>query len=216
MEVCSYICRYRVWCFIMQVMIVGAESQGVSMAKRLEDMSLEELWELFPVELSPHREEWSVWAAVEMASISEMLRDFKPVISHVGSTALPGIMAKPVVDILVEIDEKYDPGEVRTMLIRGGYICMSESPGRLSFNKGYTPAGYAERIFHVHVRRMGDNDEIVFRDYLAEHPEVAKEYEELKRSLLPRYRHDRDGYTEAKTEFVRRIMSMARRQPERM
>lgn len=87
-----------------------------------------------------------------------------------------------------------------------GYICMSESACRMSFNKGYTPDGYAEKVFHIHFHISGDHDEVYFRDWLTSHPADAKEYEELKLSLLPRYRHDRDGYTEAKTAFIRRII----------
>lgn len=86
---------------------------------------------------------------------------------------------------------------------------MSVSDSRMSFNKGYTPAGYADKVFHIHFHRAGDNDEICFRDYLIAYPEVAKEYEILKLSLLPKYRNDRDAYTEAKSEFVRQTMKRA-------
>ena len=62
----------------------------------------------------------------------------------------------------------------------------------------------------IHCHTIGDNDEIVFRDYLIAHSEAAKEYERLKLSLLPEYKHDRDGYTDAKTEFVRKIVWLAK------
>ncbi len=55
----------------------------------------------------------------------------------------------------------------------------------------------------------GDNNEILFRDYLITNPEAAKEYELLKQSLLPKFKHDRDGYTDAKTEFVKHIVELA-------
>ncbi len=88
---------------------------------------------------------------------------------------------------------------------------MSASDRRMSINKGYTPAGYAEKVFHIHLHPYGDNDDIFFRDYLTAHPEVAKQYESLKLSLLPEYRNNRDGYTEAKTHFVKTIMTRRRR-----
>ena len=81
---------------------------------------------------------------------------------------------------------------------------MSEEAQRISFCKGYTQAGFAERVFHVHLRRRGDNRELYFRDYLNMHPAVAKEYEALKRSLRKRYEHNRDAYTQAKTAFIQR------------
>ncbi len=93
-----------------------------------------------------------------------------------------------------------------------GYICMAADKRRMSFNKGYTPEGYAEKVFHIHVHETGDNDELLFRDYLRANPKAAKEYEELKLNLVPRFHHNRAGYTEAKTDFVKRIVAEARKQ----
>ena len=77
-------------------------------------------------------------------------------------------------------------------------------------NKGYTPSGFAQKVFHLHVRLWGDNDELYFRDYLREFPAVAKAYEALKLSLWRRFEHDRDGYTEAKGDFIKKHTSLAR------
>ena len=173
-------------------------------------MTLEELWALFPIILTPHREEWAMWAREEIAELSRLLSPFIPVITHIGSTAIPNIYAKPIVDILVEVAPDVDFHSVRELMETYGYICMAERVDRISFNKGYTPEGFAEKVFHIHVHRTGDNDEILFRNYLCAHPEIALEYERLKRSLAPRYRHDRDGYTEAKSSFVSRIMTLAK------
>jgi GrpB-like predicted nucleotidyltransferase (UPF0157 family) len=114
------------------------------------------------------------------------------------------------VDILVEISPDIEWQSLKDILEHNGYICMSESETRMSFNKGYTPVGYADKVFHVHMHRTGDNDEIHFRDYLIANPESAKEYETLKLSLLPEYRNNRDGYTEDKTEFVKKIVGLAK------
>lgn len=180
--------------------------------RRLQDMTLEELWELFPIELTPHKDHWSEWAREEIKSLSVILADYYPVINHIGSTAIPDIQAKPIVDILVEISPDADWISVRKVMERNGYICMSVSDKRMSFNRGYTPEGYADRVFHIHFHCSGDNDEICFRDYLTAHPDVAREYESLKLGLLPQYRNNRDGYTDAKTEFVKRVIALANRQ----
>lgn len=148
-------------------------------------MSLEELWELFPIILSPHNPEWKIWADNEIQSLSAMLAPYSPTINHIGSTAVPDIMAKPVVDILVEIPEVCNWREVKNILEKSGYICMRDTDKRMSFNKGYTPAGYADKVFHIHIHATGDNDEIYFRDFLRLNPAVAKEYETLKLGLLP-------------------------------
>lgn len=175
-------------------------------------MSLKELWELFPIILTPHQSQWEQWAKDDMEILSKILSCYSPVIHHIGSTAIPAIWAKPIIDILVEISPDFDWSGVRTAMERSGYICMSASDTRLSFNKGYTSEGYAEKVFHIHVHTFGDNDEILFRDYLRSHPIIAREYEVLKQSLLPKYKHDRDGYTEAKSEFIRRVVGLAKRQ----
>jgi len=175
----------------------------------LEDMTLEELWDLFPIILSNHNPQWKVWADDEIQSLSELLAEFSPIINHIGSTAVPDIMAKPIVDIIVEIPSSSDWAKLKGILENGGYICMSVSDNRMSFNKGYTPSGYADKVFHIHVHSIGDNDEIRFRDCLRKNPAIAKEYEALKLSLLPEYSNNRDGYTEAKTEFIRKILNLA-------
>lgn len=172
-------------------------------------MTLAELWELFPIVLAAYNPDWSEWANEEIINLSALLKDYCPIINHIGSTAIPNIQAKPIIDILVEFNPDIDWVRIKEKMGTAGYICMSISDSRMSFNKGYTLAGYAEKVFHIHFHRIGDNDEIRFRDYLIAHPEVAKEYEKLKLSLLPKYRNDRDGYTEAKSEFVRRTIKQA-------
>lgn len=178
--------------------------------RNLKDMTLAELWELFPIVLAAYNPDWSKWADKEILDLSTLLRDYTPIINHIGSTAIPNIQAKPIIDILVEIAPDNDWQWVHETMEKSGYICMSVSDTRMSFNKGYTPKGYADKVFHIHFHSIGDNDEIIFRDYLIAHPEAAKEYERLKLSLLPEYRHDRDGYTDAKSEFVSNVVQLAK------
>ena len=180
------------------------------MAKELKDMTLEELWELFPIVLSSHDPLWAEWVKEEISILTTLLSDFDKTITHIGSTAIPGIMAKPIVDILVEIPAETNKEDIIKIMEAAGYICMSVSDNRMSFNKGYTPNGYSEKVFHIHFHNIGDNDEIFFRDYLIANPDVAKGYERLKLSLLPKFKHNRDGYTQAKTTFVNRITALAK------
>lgn len=182
---------------------------NVEEAAYLKNLPIEELWRLFPIVLSPHNPQWEKWAESEIEFLKSSLSRYYPVVNHIGSTAIHNIRAKPIVDILIEISLKYDWMELRALMEKIGYICMSESLTRMSFNKGYTLRGYADKVFHVHIHAPGDNEEVKFRDFLRTHPEAAKEYESLKLSLLPQYMHDRDGYTEAKTEFIRNIMRLA-------
>ena len=177
------------------------------MRKRLSDMTLEELWQLFPIILEEHKSYWADWFGEEKINLEKILPP-NVRISHIGSTAVPNIWAKPIVDILVEIENNID--RIKDILIGNRYVCMSESANRISFNKGYTENGFAERVFHLHLRYMGDNDEIYFRDYLIENSDIAKEYEKLKLDLWKKFEHNRDEYTNQKTEFVRKYTEIAK------
>ena len=172
------------------------------MRKKLSEMSFEELWKLFPIFLKEHQDCWREWYLEEECLLKSVLSQVER-ISHIGSTAIPAIWAKPIIDILVEISKESKLLDYKDSIISNGYICMSQSENGLSFNKGYTENGFAERVFHLHLRYAGDNNELYFRDYLIEHPEVAKEYEELKLKLWKEHEHNRDAYTNAKTEFVK-------------
>lgn len=70
---------------------------------------------------------------------------------------------------------------------------------------------FADKVYHIHLRYTGDNDELFFRDYLNEHPQTAKEYEDLKLGLWKKYEYNRDAYTDAKTDFVRKWTEEARK-----
>ena len=177
------------------------------MCKPLSEMTREELWELFPIQLSPHREHWLAWYAEERAFLLSFLP--KDVfIYHVGSTAVHGIWAKPIVDILMESPIGNHP-TIKELLTQNGYVWMAQDETCVDFNKGYTPTGFADRVFHLHLRVIGDHDELFFRDYLNEYPEIAKEYEKLKLALWKPFEHDRDGYTERKSEFVQKYTQKA-------
>ena len=182
------------------------------MTKALEDMSLEELWQLFPIFLREHQAEWKDWYEEERLRLLSFLPEHQIVcLSHIGSTSVETIWAKPIVDIMLEIPKKIDMAVMRDLLLQNGYLLMSESQGRMSFNKGYTPSGFAKRVFHLHLRYAGDHDELYFRDYLQEHPAVAKDYEQLKLSLWKQYEHNRDAYTDSKTVFIRKYTEKAKK-----
>lgn len=179
------------------------------MKKKLSEMSLEELWQLFPILLTEHQDHWKDWYDEEKILLEEAIPNACR-ISHIGSTAISSICAKPIIDILVEIPNESDILSFKESIIQKGYICMSQSNTSISFNKGYTVDGFAERVFHLHLRYKGDNNELYFRDYLKEHPNAAKEYEDLKLKLWKDYEHDRDGYTNAKSDFVKQYTDQAK------
>ena len=111
---------------------------------------------------------------------------------------------------MLEVTKTDDLYPVSEILQNNGWICMNRAEKRISLNKGYTETGFAEKVFHLHLRLQGDNDELYFRDYLVEYPDAAKEYEELKLRLWKQYEHDRDGYTMAKGSFIQKYTVKAR------
>ena len=182
------------------------------MGKELSEMTLEELWELFPIFLVQHDDKWKNYYKEIEASIMDLLPDY-PVerISHIGSTAIQGIWAKNIVDVMVEISEKADMKEIAHTLEQNGFIKMFSETNRISLNKGYTKEGFADKVYHILLRYAGDDDELYFRDYLNEHPDIAKGYETLKLQLWKQYEHNRDAYTDAKSDFVRKWTAEARK-----
>lgn len=181
------------------------------MGKELSEMSLEELWELFPIFLVPHNDKWNIFYN-EIESFLKIILSECPVerISHIGSTAISGIWAKDIVDVLIEVSKDSDIENTAKVIEKNGFIRMSTEAGRISFNRGYTKDGFADKVFHVHLRYTGDNDELYFRDYLNEHTQIAKEYEKMKLKLWKMFGHNRDAYTDAKTEFVKKWTSEAK------
>ena len=106
------------------------------MGKKLSEMSLEELWQLFPIILTEHKPYWSEWYAEEADRLKKVLPVSQVVrISHIGSTAIEGIWAKPIIDILVEITGDSDFQSYKKHLSDAVYLCMAENDQRLSFNK---------------------------------------------------------------------------------
>lgn len=175
--------------------------------KPLSEMTLEELWELFPIFLVEHNEKWAKDYAEMEAFLQKIFANCHIIrISHMGSTAINGIYAKDIVDILVETD---DIEKADNLAQSNGFIRMSSTSESVTLNRGYTPEGFADKVYHLHIRYEGGSNELYFRDYLNEHSEVAKAYERMKLDLWKKYEHNRDAYTDAKTEFVEKWTSEA-------
>ncbi len=180
----------------------------------LGSLSTEERGLLFPVVIEDHK---AAYRKLFKAEKKKILNAAGPGnilnIHHIGSTAVRGLCAKPTIDILIEITGQTDCD----MLVRNlagigySYIPRPENPPpHIMLAKGYSLKGYTGQTFHVHLRYKGDWDEIVFRDYLISHPQVAEKYGQLKKRLAAKHTYDRDRYTESKTRFITRIVKKAR------
>ena len=128
---------------------------------------------------------------------------------HVGSTAIPGIKAKPIIDILALVRDIERIDEFNERLQEIGYTPRGEAgiKGRRFFRKHTKPVGFHLHFYDVTNRSV--RSYIDFRDYLIAHPGSAEEYEELKIQLAAKYGHDRPTYTEAKADFIQEILQTA-------
>jgi len=182
--------------------------------KKLSEMTNKELWQLFPIILREHNQDYINWFEEEKQNIINSI-NIKNIarISHIGSTAVKGLIAKPTVDILLEITSDTDLDNLKTSLVSQGYIYLPQAdnpPPHMMFMKGYTEQGFAEKVFHLHVRYPGDWDELYFRDYLEEFDDIARQYENLKLELIKIYKNNRDAYTQAKTKFIKKHSQSAK------
>jgi GrpB-like predicted nucleotidyltransferase (UPF0157 family) len=155
------------------------------------------------IELLPYDPRWSDQYQHEANHIAEIFAEHLVAIHHIGSTAIPGIKAKPVIDIMVIVREIEQVEQFNQAMIDVGYIPRGEHgiPGRRYFRKGSDD----HHSHHVHVYGLGHQDimlQLNFRDYLRDHPMEAQAYSQLKEALAQQYREDPAGYTEGKTEFV--------------
>ena len=134
--------------------------------KKLTELSLDELWQLFPITLTAHQDYWADWYKEEAELLKERLPCIER-ISHIGSTAIKGIWAKPTIDILVEIPREEKVVDLKGTIERCGYICMAENDSRIDFNKGIhykdLPNGYFIYTYVMREIMMNCISEIIFK-----------------------------------------------------
>lgn len=163
-----------------------------------------------PIRVVPYDPGWVDAYQNERAALGAALAPLPVRIEHVGSTSVPGLDAKPILDIQIVMQNADDAIRAITPLVKLGYECRGEAtiPGRIYFRRG------VPQDRHLHLFTTPENIEVkrhlVFRDYLRSHPQAAQEYAALKYELAERYRYDRLAYTDAKTEFVERTLAQAR------
>jgi GrpB-like predicted nucleotidyltransferase (UPF0157 family) len=162
------------------------------------------------VQLVPYDALWPREFDAEAARIDTACDDLPIRLEHIGSTAIPGMSAKPVIDILAGCPANVDRAPYVAALRQLGYTHRGNNglPGRNYFVRG------SPRSHQVHLVSWSSalwRDHLAFRDYLRSHAEVARQYEELKRQLAITFADDRRAYSEAKGPFIRAILRDAHR-----
>ena len=159
------------------------------------------------IHLVEYNSNWPALYEQERAFIAAALGEITAEIHHIGSTAVPGLSAKPIIDIMVAVTQLAPPEDYSRKLEPLGYEYHdSEEVGRIFFRKGMP------RTHHVHIVEHGSwtlRRHLLFRDYLRAHPQAMQQYAQLKQELAIRFESNREAYTQAKTEFVESIVALA-------
>lgn len=173
----------------------------------------------YPVVIVDYDPEWPKLYEIERKLIHGLLGDIIFAIEHVGSTAVPGLAAKPIVDIMIGVQdvEKGRNACIKPLMELGySYVPELEKdiPERYFLFRG-SAKGHSH---HIHITQPTTDfwiDHLLFRDYLRKHPSVAKQYGDLKQSLANVYRDKRVEYGQAKTDFIEDVLLKARAELER-
>jgi GrpB-like predicted nucleotidyltransferase (UPF0157 family) len=173
------------------------------------------------IKIVPYDPAWPHRFQGEKEHLLECLpRDLVRRIEHFGSTAVPGLAAKPIVDMLVEVTDLEETRiRIAPILEAQGYDYFwrptqgDDGPPFYAWFIKRDPQTHA-RTHHIHmVERsfQGHWDQLLFRDYLIQHPDIAREYERLKMELASEYANDRVAYTNSKGEFIADVMRRVKR-----
>ena len=162
------------------------------------------------VEIAEYSPDWPLVFEREAAAILEACSPWVTEVHHVGSTSVPGLAAKPILDMMPIAAGPAEGLEAVPRMTALGYLYDGESgiPGRFYFDRVVD----GRTVAHVHMLPVGHPDarkHLVFRDHLRTHPDTAREYERLKRELASKYRDDRRTYTDSKADFISAIIEAA-------
>ena len=161
------------------------------------------------VELVPYDPNWKKEYEKEKVILQKVLGSFALDIQHVGSTSIPGLSAKPIIDIAVAVENEDTLYKLIPILTEAGYDVKNsiETQGEILARKG----GSDCRTHYIHVEVKGSeywNNHIIFRDYLLSHPEYVKKYEDMKKNMAEWF-SARKEYTAHKRQFIQEVIDKA-------
>jgi GrpB-like predicted nucleotidyltransferase (UPF0157 family) len=166
------------------------------------------------VQITPYTPTWAILFQAERACLQEALGDLALDIQHIGSTAVPGLAAKPILDMAIAVAGESAVAECVVRLADAGYTYREyRGPDQGHF----FDRGRGQELTHyLHVLLIHEpawSNYLRFRDYLAAHPAARERYQQLKEDLAAEYPADRATYTAAKAEFVQEVLAAARARP---
>jgi len=158
------------------------------------------------IEVVPYNSDWPTMFKQEAEQITAIFGNEVISVQHIGSTSIPGIAAKPIIDILVEVQDIQRIDLFDAVMIKQGYLPKGDFglAGRRFIIKG----DELYRTHHIHMFATGHyrlEEHVIFRDYMIAHPKIAQKYGQLKLQLAKRYPYDSDGYMAGKEGLIQQI-----------
>jgi GrpB-like predicted nucleotidyltransferase (UPF0157 family) len=164
------------------------------------------------VHLREHDPAWASAFRIERQRLEVQLPGSFIDVQHVGSTSVPGLVAKPVIDILAGVESMAAADALVAPICRIGYTTSAEFNATLSDRRWFMRWAHGHRTHHLHVVVHGStawHEHLQFRDALRTDPGLLARYRELKQQLALRHAGDREAYTQAKSSFVRAVLDAA-------
>ena len=163
------------------------------------------------VKLSRYNPAWEKLYKKEEKILIPIVEKYGLGIEHIGSTAIPGSKAKPIIDIAIGVKNLKDAEKLVKPLKLLGYGCRHDA----SIEKRYffTKGNKTYTTYHLHIVKFNSQpwkNQIIFRDYLKKHKEIIKKYNELKEGLAEKYKDDRKKYVAGKDKFIKSVIKEAK------
>jgi GrpB-like predicted nucleotidyltransferase (UPF0157 family) len=165
-----------------------------------------------PVVVAPYSSGWPDLFSPEYAVLSSLFPPPAFRIEHIGSTAIPGLPAKPIIDLMLGASSLREVETQIAGLARLGYEYLPEHEQVMPERRFFAKPVNRPRLFHLHAAVLGEtfwNEHLLFRDALCNNPRLAAEYGSMKLRLAAQFGEDRDGYTNAKSSFITSVIRHA-------
>jgi GrpB-like predicted nucleotidyltransferase (UPF0157 family) len=197
------------------LMKAGFDCKGLQNWWNGREMFYYEIYKNDSIQLVTYDEQWPMLAEEEIQNLHAVLPKQHIIdIQHVGSTAIPGMLAKPIIDIQIVVDSLPAIKQAAIDILKNhGYVYWEEDPDpeKMFFAKGMPPFG-DKRTHHIHIiepKSLRNRSRILFRNYLIQHPAAVHEYEQLKIKLAKEHTYNREQYTNAKNKFIEDVLIKA-------
>jgi GrpB-like predicted nucleotidyltransferase (UPF0157 family) len=169
------------------------------------------------VKLAPYNSKWPEAFEQEKRVLQKALNGLVLDIQHIGSRSIPGLKAKPIIDISVGIRSMKDSKKLIPLLESIGYECRADFPGGPNIQLFFAKGPGEKRTHYLHLMKFEGriwNHDLLFRGYLRENKKRAMEYLELKSKLADKYSQDRTTYTANKAKFIKETLRLAKEEKD--